>query len=148
MENIIGFTHSCFLRHNTPELVRTLKQMGMHQNVFDENCENEILIVDKGVFISRDYDTNFNSDNYLIDCGDNEQLFLSIAALNNNTDKYQWFWSTGWTMGPENIPIPDKWVYCDQDTLEHFAWVNNSPNSYSRDIWHKATINDLIEHFK
>lgn len=83
-----------------------------------------------------------------IDCGENEDLFLAIAALRDDTDKYQWFFSTGWTIGPNNTPIPDKWVLCDQDTLEDFAWVNNSPNSYSRDIWKKATIEDLINHFK
>jgi hypothetical protein len=30
--------------------------------------------------------------------------------------------------------------------LEHFAWVNNSPNSY-KSGWKKANIEELINHF-
>jgi hypothetical protein len=73
------------------------------------------------------------------------KLFFAIAALSDTTDKYQWFYSTGWT-DFEGNPLPDKWVFCDQDTLEHFAWVNNSPNSYKTG-WKKATVEELINHF-
>lgn len=90
---------------------------------------------------------NNKKKNPEIDCGENEELFLAIAALRNDTDRYQWFFSTGWTTY-NGEPLPDKWVLCDQNTLEDFARVNNSPNSYSREMWKKATVEDLINHFK
>lgn len=68
-----------------------------------------------------------------IDCGTNEELFLAIAALRDDTDKYQWF-----TDG-------DLWFKCGDEvcneTIEYYL------NKYGRKI-HKATVNELIEHFK
>ena len=75
-----------------------------------------------------------------------KKLFFAIAALSDDTDKYQWFYSTGWT-DFEGKPLPDKWVFCDQDTLEHFGWVNNSPYSYTNGIHSKMSIESIIEMF-
>ncbi len=40
-----------------------------------------------------------------VDCGTNEDLFLAIAALRDDTDKYQWF-----TDG-------DKWILCPKNQV-------------------------------
>lgn len=61
-----------------------------------------------------------------IDCGTNEDLFLALAALRDDTDKFQWF------ISPEGI-----WAYN----------TNNDSISVSPK-WRKATVNELIEHFK
>ena len=138
------FTTHCFIRKNTPELRNKLQDMGYKQNIYDKN-EYPWLAVNHSMFIS--VNKGFERlPEFNIDCGDNEELFLAIAALRDDTDKHQWFYSTGWT-DFEGNPLPDKWVFCDQDTLEHFAWVNNSPNSYKTG-WKKATVEELIEHFK
>ena len=62
-----------------------------------------------------------------IDCGTNEDLFLAIAALRDDTDKFQWF------ISPEGI------------------WVYNKDNDSILEVslkWRKATVDELIEHFK
>lgn len=78
--------------------------------------------------IADSFDLPFNKHSALcgkfIDCGTNEELFLAIAALRNDTDKCQWF-----TDG-------DLWFKCGDE-------VRNE----GRKI-HKATVNELIEHFK
>ena len=59
-----------------------------------------------------------------IDCGTNEELFLALAALRNDTDKYQWF-----TDG-------DLWFKCGDEVCNEGRKI------------HKATVDELIEHFK
>lgn len=70
----------------------------------------------------------------LIDCGMNEELFLAIAALRDDTDKYQWF-----TDG-------DKWILCPEIKFSTY-WAYNDVD-INTDTIHKATVNELIEHFK
>lgn len=69
-----------------------------------------------------------------IDCGENENLFYSIAALRNDTDKHQWF-----TDG-------NKWVKCSENKFSTYWICNNT--GVSLDNIHKATVDELIEHFK
>lgn len=61
-----------------------------------------------------------------IDCGTNEDLFLALAALRDDTDKFQWF------ISPEGI-----WAYNKNNDS-----ISVSPK------WRKATVYELIEHFK
>ena len=140
----MGKLNFCFIRKNTPEIQERLKKLGIPHNDFDEG-DRPWIAYNHGLWISVDegHDRLFRGD---IDCGNNDKLFLAIAALRDDTDKYQWFFSTGWT-DFEGNPLPDKWVLCDQDTLEKFAFVNNSPNSYKTG-WKKANVQELINHFK
>lgn len=87
------------------------------------NCNYHIII--KGAFDATNPYRTWNCAGR-IDCGTNEELFLAIAALRDDTDKLQWF------ISPEGA-----WVYnkdCDS-ILEVFKL-------------HKATVNELIEYFK
>lgn len=73
------------------------------------------------------YDVDTVTKKGRIDCGTNEELFLAIAALRDNTDKFQWF------ISPEGI------------------WVYNKDNDSILEVslkWRKATVDELIEHFK
>ena len=145
------FTTSCFIRKNTFAIRAELSKLG-YENSIDSVVGDAIAtsqITSHYTTISQKMYDDFNPhstwSNNRIDCGDNKELFLALAALRDDTDKYQWFYSTGWT-NFEGNPLPDKWVFCDQDTLEHFAWVNNSPNSYKTG-WKKANVEELINHF-
>ena len=69
-----------------------------------------------------------------VDYGTNEELFLAIAALRDDTDKYQWF-----TDG-------DKWIQCPEILFSTY-WVYNDVD-VNLDAIHKATVDELIEHFK
>lgn len=68
-----------------------------------------------------------------IDCGTNEELFLAIVALRDDTDKKQWF-----TDGNLWFKCGDE--MCDE-TIKYYL------NRYNREI-HKASVEELIEHFK
>lgn len=74
---------------------------------------------------------NVSLDDSFLDCGDNESLFLAIAALRNDTDKHQWF-TDGY-----------HWEKCPDEVAYIYAWINRY--EYSP---HKATVEELIEHFK
>ena len=141
----MGKLNYCYIRKNTPEIQERLKKLGVPQNDFDEG-DRPWIAYNHGLWISVDegHDRLFRGE---IDCGNSEDLFFALITYNKDIDKNQWFFSTGWTDYAGN-PLPDKWVYCDQNTLEQFALVNNSPNSYSREMWKKATVEELIWHFK
>ena len=151
------FTKQCYIKKNTKELRDKLKALGYKLNhgktwgkylvCFKINGTEECRFV-----ATPEYDLkNMPDFKNAIDCGTNEELFLAIAALRDDSDYMQWFVSKGWKDGFGNVE--DKWVLCDQDTLEYFGAVNNSPNTYNRKKypefgWHKATVKELIEHFK
>nr|DAL76353.1 MAG TPA: hypothetical protein [Caudoviricetes sp.] len=142
----MGFTTPCFIRKNTQELRRGLKELGYFNNSpqWTNNCsiiwayQYPMKGFDTPNYVIADsFDIPFDKHSALcgkfIDCGTNEELFLAIAALRDDTDKYQWF-----TDG-------DLWFKCGDEvcneTIEYYL------NKYDRKI-HKATVNELIEHFK
>jgi hypothetical protein len=142
----MGFTTPCFIRKNTQELRRGLKELGYFNNSpqWTNNCsiiwayQYPMKGFDTPNYVIADsFDIPFDKHSALcgkfIDCGTNEELFLAIAALRDDTDKYQWF-----TDG-------DLWFKCGDEvcneTIEYYL------NKYGRKI-HKATVNELIEHFK
>ena len=127
------FTEKCFIRKNTKELQDKLLSLSLKKNTLDDfkgNC----LAVNYGMFISqyrlnelKEYEHNED-----IDCGENEELFLAIAALRDDSNEHQWFiWDDDENEG-------DKWKLYDGNS--NWSW------------WifevHKATIEELIEHFK
>lgn len=131
----MGFTTQCFIRKNTANIRNRLKELGYYCNPYLgwHNLFTCVFGVNS-VYSLDDYDTNGLKEIYgLIDCGTNEDLFLAISALRDDTDKYQWF-----TDG-------DLWFKCGDEvcneTIEYYL------NKYGRKI-HKATVNELIEHFK
>jgi hypothetical protein len=69
-----------------------------------------------------------DSDNkpYCIDCGENIDLFLAIAALRDDTDRCQWF-----TDGK-------LWEMVDSDLPSHYMQLEG----------HKATPEEIVNHFK
>lgn len=131
----MGFTTQCFIHKNTANIRNRLKELGYYCNPYLgwHNLFTCVFGVNS-VYSLDDYETNGLKEIYgLIDCGTNEELFLAIAALRDDTDKYQWF-----TDG-------DLWFKCGDEvcneTIEYYL------NKYGRKI-HKATVDELIEHFK
>lgn len=68
-----------------------------------------------------------DSDNkpHCIDCGENIDLFLAIASLRDDTDKYQWF-------------TDDRITEMSTDDI---------PSKYMQLQGHKCTVEDLIKIF-
>ena len=73
-------------------------------------------------------------DDGFIYCGTNEELFLAIAALRDDSDKHQYF-----TNGVFLIK-------CSQLELKHE--LDNNYEEFCVADFHKATVSELIEHFK
>lgn len=122
----MGFTTPCFIRKNTEALRKKLEEVGykMLSPIEYDNLECSDNWVN---------DIKSLNDCNGIDCGTNEELFLALAALRDDTDKNQWF-----TDG-------DLWFKCGDEvcneTIEYYL------NEYGRKI-HKATVDELIEYFK
>nr|DAM07235.1 MAG TPA: hypothetical protein [Caudoviricetes sp.] len=129
----MGFTTPCFIRKNTEELRKKLEDIGYAANFSTKDHDVIYAEATFGVYF-----TMFSSNipqlmNFAYDCGENEALFLAIAALSDDTDKNQWF-----TDGYLWFECGDE--MCDE-TIEYYL------NEYGRKF-HKATVEELINHFK
>ena len=146
----MGFTTPCFIRKNTPELRKKLEELGyeilnsgnttLDAHNYDGNGshksieEGRAIITSYGNLYGVIYDIDTVTKRGRIDCGTNEELFLAIAALRDDTDKNQWF-----TDG-------DKWILCPEIKFSTY-WVYNDID-VNIDTVHKATVDELIEHLK
>lgn len=141
----MGFTTAAFIRRNTPELRKKLEELGYR--LFGEELNEDLCI-----FTSPEcglYNIEFFSniphpeETDSIDCGTNEELFLSIASLRDDTNENQWF-----TNGEEWAYHP-KTECCSPCTTMYktlaFDYIPKDVNLYH---YHKATVEELIEHFK
>lgn len=98
------FTTPCFIRKNTPELRKKLEELGyeilnsgnttLDAHNYDGNGshksieEGRAIITSYGNLYGVIYDIDTVTKKGRIDCGTNEELFLAIAALRDDTDKY------------------------------------------------------------
>ena len=128
------FTTPCFIRKNTPELRKKLEELGYENR-------GKVRYYGEPIYIYCEMDIFYTSpcklkipDNYIIDCDDNEELFLSLAALRDDTDKWQLFIFDGIDVPDYFLQKGDMWI-CSLD--KHL--VENC---------HKATVEEIIEHFK
>ena len=158
----MSFTTRCFIRKNSKEIQEKLADIGysicrcanfanaewlntlpikgtVHgKGYFDEDIEFPDWTVGKEL-------SRFVSENTsYIDCGENEELFLAIAALRDDYDCNQYFWykdelfkcigggSTVLMSGDYSIKLGSKLGYFD----------------VMRSKLRKATVEELINHFK
>ena len=132
----MGFTTSCFIRKSPYKLMNRLNELGYR--LFGCELNEDLCIFTEPEY--RLYSVEFFSniphpdETDSIDCGTNEDLFLALAALRDDTDKYQWF-----TDG-------DKWIQCSEIRFSTY-WAYNDVD-INTDTIHKATVNELIKHFK
>ena len=134
----MAFTQSCFIRKNTPELRKKLEELG-YDYYTPNGIKSDNIVASLGfIFDICSIDTIKQAFNNCIDCGTNEELFLALAALRDDTDYMQWF-------------------ICDDN--ESMFKVDKSDMSISKfipeymDGWdvsgaRKATVEEIIEHFK
>ena len=145
------FIQPCFIRKNTFELRNRLEELGYkpsypierHPQVFKN-------IAVCNFFGSRYYGVSDeeasrpgNIDDAIknrgmIDCGDNEDLFLALAALRDDKPDYQWF----------------LWEHNDGEyhPEENDSWRQYIPGEHWEEWWwfevRKATVKEIVEHFK
>lgn len=140
----MSFTQPCFIRKNTPELIKKLEELGYINagkvRYFGESiytyCEHKICYVSPCKIKER-YNT-------FIDCGTNEELFLALAALRDDTNDNQWFIAQD-TMWDENYNGEITVYYEEGEWLiwDYYSFMEDEPSSFR-----KATVEEIIEHFK
>lgn len=127
-----------FYSENTPELRKKLEELGYKLSITskDTNLGIATFLTDHPGYttISKElFDTTNKRITWncagRIDCGINEELFLAIAALRGDSDKNQWF-----------VSDTNEWYFSNTDYCGKYL---GSVNRYR-----KATIKELVEHFK
>ena len=141
------FKQPCFIRKNTPELRKKLEELGYKPfgSVKYEWDTGWGLSTDNRLGEFESFDNN-GLENIIkcelpdyedsIDCGDNEELFIALAALRDDSDINQYFIcdKVSFTLG--KTYYPDDYLYYQYDEF------------FDKQNWHKATVEELIEHFK
>ena len=148
---IIMFTTPCFVKiddaHERAEIIKWLTGIGYTFNACYNNAY-EVAIspnsITRVIKVERRAESNFidavESSDIGIDCGTNIDLFKALAALRDDSDYMQWF------VRDEPHDLFGKWIICEGDNWESdfYSWADNS---YSLNMYHKATSDELVEYF-
>lgn len=129
------FTTKCYIRKNTSELRKKLEEFGYKNRhlSMSTNAENYPLLL---VYHDGYYQGVFGDEcglEFYIDCGDNEELFLALAALRDDKPDYQWF-----VWDDEGVAYNKFKQYISGGPWQEWWWFEV----------HKATPKELIEYFK
>lgn len=127
------FTTPCFIRKNTYELRKKLEKLGYELSSC-VNGRHTGTIYCYGGYCFASFPLDCPKD-AMFDCGENENLFLALAALRADSDKYQWFKCTS--------PILEGCIRYIRGDLRQ-CFTNIMPN---KSHWRKVTAYELIEHF-
>jgi hypothetical protein len=135
------FTQSCFIRKNSPEIREKLKELGYHVYDLDMNKDSPAdwctVIESEADYVGIWCKEPANKEKFL-DCGTNEELFLALAALRDDTDAYQWFVNE----------IGNVWWRTEFDSFLECFIESNEDSELKYEDFHKATPEELIKHFK
>ena len=129
------FVQRCFIRKNNEELINKVLTFGNRTTKFINKDYDIIIATPKIVMCG---DTSCKDDEYVvglgyIDCGTNENLFLALAALQDDTDNEQWF-----------VYQDGSFLKCECDSKIDMWGDFEYPEIYLR----KATVEELIKYFK
>lgn len=131
------FTTPCFIRKNTPELRKKLKELGytLHPTVLYAGNYPQFLFCNRNMYAP--YGIGYREEiDRAVDCGTSSELFLAIAALRDDSDINQWF--------TDGI----RWFKCPYERVEECRKNTGNYGNKLIDYSTKATVEELIEHFK
>ena len=140
------FHQSCFIRKNNFQLRLALHNLG-YENARNDtigDCIATATTTQHYNTISQYYvdsnDPRITWKENRIDCGTNEELFIAIASLRNDSDKNQWFicqeeYISTHTM--ELVKVGTWQMNTQYDKLTYGL----------KRLWRKASVQELIEHF-
>lgn len=126
---MIEYKQKCFLRTDkevhtgTENIFLKLLELG-YKPAYPNNYEGKNISLEGNTFHYTDSDNKSGS----IDCGTNEDLFLAIASLRDDTNYNQWF-------------CDDQDHWCIHKLHPEYDWMID-------ESWHKASVEELINHFK
>ena len=132
------FTTPCFIRKNTPELRKKLEELGYFYTYYHDG--NGIYCYDN---IAQTFTYNNEIPKECIGVPqDNEDLFLALAALRDDSDINQWFIYNTINNAVSKFETIE-WILCKNNNVCNYL---NWDNCYK--YCHKATVEEIIEHFK
>ena len=137
----MGFTTPCFIRKNTQELRKKLEELvyKMLSPIEYDNLECSDNWVN---------DIKSLNDCNGINCGFNEELFLAIAALRDDSNYMQWFITDSILSVSYDDSIGNDHYFKEPKGIMFF-WDENWDNAtIISGRYHKATVDELIEYFK
>ena len=137
------FIQPCFIQKCTPALIEKLVGLGykivgkttLSYGIFCNNGKIKICSTNEQPSIK---------DKDFIQCYDNEELFLALAALSDDTNENQWFIAQD-TMWDENYYGEVTVYYEKGDWLlwNEYSFMEDMPSDFK-----KTTVEEIIEHFK
>lgn len=142
----MGFTTAAFIRRNTPELRKKLEELGYknYGNPFQITDDSKLITTIDGEYVPY----NVPLDDSFIDCGTNEELFLAIAALRDDTNENQWFIADSPLSVSYNDAVGNDHYFTEPKGSVFFWDINWMHATIISRNYHKATVEELIEHFK
>lgn len=146
----MGFTTPCFIRKNTANIRNRLKELGYYCNPYlGWNNLFTSIFGPTSIYSLDDDDINGLKEIYdFIDCGTNEELFLAIAALRDDSNYMQWFIANSILSVSYDDSIGNDHYFIEPKGIMFF-WDENWDNAtIISGRYHKATVDELIEHFK
>ena len=126
------FTQACFIKNYKRDLISKIENIGYRNygNPFQFTDFSILYTTIDGYYVPY----KVQVDSSWIDCGTNEELFLAIAALRDDSDIHQWF-----------IHQDCSFLKCECDSKIDM-WGDYE---YPQEVYPmKATVEELIKHFK
>ena len=136
---------SCCIHKNSKILREKLKKLGYLDNTCFTSFDNFLYILGDNYYTCKNYQkfkvlrSEEFVQNECVDCGTNEELFLAIAALSDDTDENQWFVID--TYFYEDMPKGYWFKSTDMHGKYHIG------TKIEPFYCHKATVEELVEHF-
>lgn len=138
---MMQFTERAFLNKCTQDVINKLNDLGYIDSGSDIVADHfNCIYISEGKYYKM-YSTSCPSRGVPVhNCGDNEDLFFAIAYLRKDSDVNQWF-------------VMDVEIYSDINKDDWFLSTDiNGHKHIGTQIepfyCHKATVKEIIQHFK
>ena len=148
------FTTPCFIRKNTPELRKKLEELGYEPNNYEcfweDNNRYIITTIGEGYGYYTLCIKNccLLENEIFIDCGTNEELFLALASLRDDTPINSFYYFKERLCKCEKLELKDL----NFNTGRYYYKCRSIDNPMicfccqEKDL-QKATVKEIIEHF-
>ena len=145
------FITRCLIHKNTPEIGKKLEQFGYEEFELIESDTCIYTTTISSIFDEYDgirggtsyfcsiSEEDFNDCDFegWIDCGTDEELFFALAAMREDSDKYQYF------VREKMLSLVNLGIYAPVG-----AFAYSLIDKWDVEDFHKASIEEIIEYFK
>lgn len=147
----MGFTQRAFIRDNRAELRDKLYNIGYKDILLNDNFSDFICIKNGKIFycnINSINILNWLKENGYIDCGENDEIFLAIAAMRDDSDIHQLFITDVdfGIIGTDNKIVKGKVFMCNvEDRYEGVV----TPHEFCSTVIpaHKLSVEEIFDYF-